>query len=243
MSLIHRILQRNFYENAIFDGAKILDVGCGNGDLVNFMRQGGYDAFGIDIQFKHGEHKSILQSKGIIKKIDVGDKSRATLSKNDVYVWPKFECLFDVIVSKAVIEHVRNLDEFVISSKAVLKKGGICIHYFPSKYSVIEPHIGVPFGGVLTYKMWITLMCFLGICFSARRGKGTEAYSYMTNFTTYRKQSEIDMVFSKAGFQRIKSIGPLQCHPQKIFRLFGCVSFLNYLFSIFRSSVVVYKLA
>ena len=42
--------------------AKILDVGCGNGDLVNFMRQNDYDAFGIDIEYKEGKYKKINKS-------------------------------------------------------------------------------------------------------------------------------------------------------------------------------------
>ena len=141
-----------------------------------------------------------------------------------------------------MIEHIQNLEEFLASSKSILKEGGICIHYFPSKYSIIEPHIGVPFGGVFSNKTWIKLMCFLGLCFSANRGNGEKAYSYMMNFTAYRRQSEIDMLFKQAGFKRVKSIGPLQCHPKKIFNLLGQVSFVNQLFSIFRSRVVVYKL-
>ena len=242
MSLMYSILKKNLNENNCNNEAKILDVGCGNGDLVSLMRQNDYDAFGIDIEFKDGKHISPLLHQGIIKKVEIGNKTRTTLRSGDEYVWPDFNFLFDVIVSRAVIEHVQNLEEFVNSSKSVLERGGLCIHYFPSKYSIIEPHIGVPFGGVFTNKTWIKLMCFLGLCFSANRGNGEIAYSYMLNSTAYRRQSEIDKLFEQAGFQRVKSIGPLQCHPKKIFNFLGHVSFVNQLFSIFRSRVVVYKL-
>ena len=242
MKLIYSILKRNLNENGFHNEAKILDVGCGNGDLVSLMRQNNYDAFGIDIEFKDGKHISTLLDQGIIKKVEIGDKTRATLGSGDEYAWPDFNFLFDVIVSRAVIEHVQNLEEFVNSSKSILKQGGICIHYFPSKFSIIEPHIGVPFGGVFTNKAWIKLMCFLGLCFKTNRGNGEKAYLYMSNFTAYRRQSEIDMLFKKAGFQRVKGIGPLQCHPKKIFNLIGLVPFVNKIFSIFRSRVVVYKL-
>ena len=242
MSLMHSILKKNLNENGFNNEAKILDVGCGNGDLVHFMRQNDYDAFGIDIEFKDGKHISTLLNQGIIKKVEIGDKTRTTLRSDDEYAWPDFNFFFDVIVSKAVMEHVQNLEEFVNSSKSILKQGGICIHYFPSKYSIIEPHIGVPFGGVFTNKTWIKLMCFLGLCFSTNRGNGEKAYMYMLNSTAFRRQSEIDVLFKQAGFQRVKVIGPLQCHPKKMFNLLGHVSFVNQLFSIFRSRVVVYKL-
>jgi 2-polyprenyl-3-methyl-5-hydroxy-6-metoxy-1,4-benzoquinol methylase len=242
MSLMYSILRRNFNENGITNDNKILDVGCGNGDLVNFMRQENYDAFGIDLEFKDGKHTSNLLSHGILKEIDIGDKNRSGLDSGDKYIWPEFNFLFDVIVTRAVIEHVRNLEEFVNSSKSILQKGGICIHYFPSKYSIIEPHIGVPFGAVFTNKTWIKLMCFFGLCFSTYRGNGEEAYQYMVKSTTYRRQSEIDMLFKEAGFQRIKSIGPLQCNPKKILKFLDNIFFVNYLFSIFRSRVIVYKL-
>ena len=240
---MHDILKINFNKNGINNEAKILDVGCGNGDLVNFMRQLGYDAFGIDVEFKEGKHAATLINQGFIKKILIGDKSRTTLRSGDEYVWPDFNLFFDVIFSRAVIEHVQNLEEFVSSSKSILKDGGLCIHYFPSKYSLIEPHIGVPFGGVFTGKKWVKLMCLLGLCFREYRRHGDKAYCYMVNSTAYRTQAEIDILFKQAGFQRIKGIGPLQCHPNWIFKFLGRISFVRFLFSIFRSRVVIYKLS
>ena len=242
MTLMYSILEKNLNENGFHNDAKILDVGCGNGDLVSLMRQNGYDAFGIDIEFKDGKHISTLLNQGIIKKVEIGDKTRTNLRSGDEYTWPDFNFLFDVIVSRAVLEHVQNLEEFVNASKSVLKPGGICIHYFPSKFSIIEPHIGVPFGGALTNKTWIKLMCFLGLCFKTNRGNGEKAYLYMLNSTAYRRQSEIDKLFAKVSFQRVEGIGPLQCHPRKIFKFIGRVPFMNKIFSIFRSRVVVYKL-
>ena len=242
MSLMHSIFKKNLIENGFNNEAKILDVGCGNGDFVSLMRQNGYEAFGIDIEFKDGKHISTLLNQGIVKKVKIGNKTRTTLRSGDEYSWPDFNFLFDVIVSKAVIEHVQNLEEFVNSSKSILKQGGICIHYFPSKYSIIEPHIGVPFGGMFNNKTWIKLMCFLGLCFRTNRGNGEKAYLYMLKSTAFRRQSEIDILFKERGFQRVKSIGPLQCHPKKIFNLIGRLPLMNKLFSIFRSRVIVYKL-
>jgi len=41
----------------------------------------------------------------------------------------------DLIVSRSVLEHLENLDEFVANSTKSLKKGGYFIHLFPSKYA------------------------------------------------------------------------------------------------------------
>jgi len=241
MNLMHHILRRNFIQNNVVKSAKILDVGCGNGDLVMFMRENGYNAFGVDIEFRGGEHAAKLLTSGVLKKIEIGSNTRASLGGGDTYIWPEFDDLFDVLVSRAVIEHVQNLEEFVQSSKNVLKAGGICIHYFPSKYSIIEPHTGVPFGGFLTNRTYTKLMCFLGLCFKNYRKNANIAHDYMMKYTAYRKQVDIDRLFQKAGFRRIKSIGPLQSHPKKVFRLLGLFPLMNYLFSIFRSRVVAYE--
>ena len=89
MSLMHDILQRNFKENGICEEAKILDLGLGIGDFVNFMRQGGYDVFGTNFEFKNGQYESTLKGQGKIKKMNIGNKNRATLQKDNIYYLPK----------------------------------------------------------------------------------------------------------------------------------------------------------
>jgi len=241
MNLYLKILKENFLKAGVSKNALVLDVGCGSGDQVHYLRNIGYEAYGIDVEFKEGVHQLFLQKMGLIKLIEIGFKDRSSLESGDEYTWPEFDRLFDVITSCAVLEHVRNLEEFVASSKYALKQGGICIHYFPSKHAIVEPHIGVPFGGMLKKRLWIKVMCALGVCFESKRGKGEEAFLYMKNFTSYRNQSEIDMVFKNAGFVRIPSVGPLRCHEKMIYRMFSRIPFANYLFSVFRSRVVVYK--
>ena len=241
MNLTYNIYKRNFFEVNIASNARVLDVGCGAGDTVHYMRSIGYEAYGIDIEFKVGEYSTQLQQLGQIRLIQIGGKNRSTLLSGDKYIWPNFEERFDVIISRAVIEHVRNLKEVVESSRSMLKPGGKCLHYYLSKYSIIEPHIGVPFGGFLTSEAYITAMCTLGICFRRNRGRGKEAFAYMKNFTAYRDQTEIDTIFKNGGFRRIKSLGPLQCNYGLVWRIIGRIPFVNYMFSIFRSRVTMYE--
>lgn len=242
MSLYSKILSTNFKYLGIQNNSNILDVGCGNGDVVHKLLMDGFNSFGLDLEFKEGDKKRELIKNGRMKLIDIGFQSRKTFNKSNIYKWPDFKIKFDVVISKAVIEHVINLDEFVLNSKKVLKyKDGFCIHYYPSKYSIIEQHTGVFLGSIIQSRVWFLIMCRLGLCFKSRRKKGQEAFDYIKNYTFFRSQREIDSEFKKQGFKKIKCIQVLSCHPNIILRLIGLIPFVDTIFSIFRSKVVVYK--
>lgn len=244
MSFYNSIIELNLAYFSITKSIRLLDVGCGNGDEVNNLRSLGYEAYGIDVEFKEGIHRAGLEEAGIIKTITMSAEGRADLKAGDQYAWPFSDKLFDVIVSRAVIEHVQNLDEFIDSSKAALNPiGGLCLHYYPSKYAIVEPHTGVPFGGILMHEVWFRLMCALGVCFKSHRGKGKEALAYMRNYTAYRSQKEIDLSFRKAGFVKVEPLSVLACHPSRVFQLCSRLPLANFLFSIFRSKVVAYRRA
>ena len=137
-------------------------------------------------------------------------------------------------MSRAVIEHVRNLEEFVSATKkTICPENGICLHYYPSKFSVIEPHTGVPFGAILKQKIWFLVMCKLGLSFKNFRNKGHDAYQYMENYTTFRTQKQIDTEFIKQGFARVACLQVLTCHPNKVAKALSMVPFVNLLFEVF----------
>jgi len=240
-TLYKRILFTNFKHFGIKNNANVLDVGCGNGDVVNHLLIDGFNAFGIDVEIKDGVNRIKLESNGRLKHIDIGTQTRETLKENNKYTWPNFEIKFDVIISKAVLEHVRNLEEFVAASKKALSpKDGVCIHYYPSKYSLIEPHTGVPLGGIFQNRTWFAIMYRLGFYFHGKKTVN-ESFEYMKTFTFFRPQNEIDNEFKKQGFQKMKCIQVLSCHPNKILRLIGLIPFVSIIFEIFRSKVAIYK--
>lgn len=235
------ILDKNFQALNLGQGSNVLDVGCGNGSNVKALREMNFNAYGIDIEFKPGPHLLELKQSKIIKLIKYDKENRSSLSHGDEYVWPTFDRKFDVIVSRAVLEHVVDIESFIKQTLKNLKEKGQCIHYYPSKLSVIEPHTGVPFGALIQSKTWYRLMCSFGLCLKKFRNNGSGALDYMKNYTNFRWQYEIDRMFINYGFKRSKAaVSPLRCHPKSSLRLMSYVPGIDSLFKAFRSNVVIY---
>ena len=120
---------------------QFLDIGCGNGNLTYFLNKNKRNCLGIDVQFKDGLHTKDLEEKNLIRKNRISGKNRSNISdKNMIYRWPINSESVDISFSASVIEHINNLEEFVMENARVMKKGAFCAHYFPSSYSLIEVH-------------------------------------------------------------------------------------------------------
>lgn len=111
---------------------KILDFGCGHGNLVNYLNTLGFDANGCDITSNWDD----------LHNTNVGRFSVITM---DPYRLPYPDSSFDVVLSTSVLEHAQNTEEVFSEIYRVLKSGGISMHYFPSKwYLPTEPHTHIP---------------------------------------------------------------------------------------------------
>ena len=109
----------------------------------------GWQVYGADIEFKPGKSLNALLESGHVKKILPTGSGRLDIKISQAeYTWPFLDEEFDVVISKATIEHVENLDQFAAENSRVLKTGGKTIHYFPSRTALIEPHIYLPFAGI-----------------------------------------------------------------------------------------------
>lgn len=145
----------SFFKKAIRDIAKLsepskvklLDFGCGDGDLVKELRVQGYDAYGCDI---------IPTNSPFLKTIS-----------SEQYCLPFEDCTFDIVVSTSVFEHVQNKAEAFSEIARCLKPGGYSMHLIPSKwYLPYEPHIFVPFVNIMWPHVpgwWFTLWAWLGV--------------------------------------------------------------------------------
>ena len=94
-------------------GGRILDFGCGNGDLVYLFRGLGYDAFGCDMQFKEGPYAAELTASDHLRHI-----------REEPYSLPFPDETFDVVISTQVLEHVQEYAPTLREVHRVLRPGG-----------------------------------------------------------------------------------------------------------------------
>ena len=105
---------------------KILDVGCGTGDLLNYLAKKNKESllWGVDISDKN------------IKRANKNKHSkREKFTKLDANTLPFKDNFFDEIYCYEVLEHVKNLDKVLDEIKRVLKNKGKFILTVPLKES------------------------------------------------------------------------------------------------------------
>jgi len=139
--MLRKIITKHFPKNK---DASILDLGCGHGAFIHFIREAGYtDVIGVDRSSEQVKEANRLGIKGISQS-DLMEKLNSLPS----------ECE-NVIISFDVIEHFTKgeLLFFVDEVFRVLKKNGIWILHTPNGES---PFFGKVFFGDVTHEMAFT---------------------------------------------------------------------------------------
>ena len=133
---------------------RVLDFGCGTGQLLHGLLQRGFDAFGCDIAAYWSTGQPMAPERF------------STISLTP-YRLPFGEGTFDVVVSTSVLEHAQNKAECFQEIHRVLRPGGYSMHLYPGKwYLPYEPHIFVPLVNYLwpkCPKWWLGLWALLGV--------------------------------------------------------------------------------
>jgi SAM-dependent methyltransferase len=166
-------------------GAKVLDFGCGDGELVGVYRRAGFDAFGCDIELSPEARRGDLFAQGILRAID-----------SDPYRVPFENDAFDLVVSNGVFEHVRDYGAAFREIHRVLKPGGASLHLFPSRYSPVERHTHVPLGSMIQSYNWLLFWAWMGVRaplqkgFSARQTARSNR-QFLTDATNYLPRADI----------------------------------------------------
>ncbi|MEW5755877.1 MAG: class I SAM-dependent methyltransferase [Pseudomonadota bacterium] len=218
--------------------AKILDFGCGNGDLVRELKESGFDTYGCDIDFEKYKDVNELLSAGIVRKISELD-----------YRIPFPDHYFDFVFSDQVLEHVQNYQTALSEISRVLKPSGVSLHIFPSRYRLIETHVYVPLGSIIQRQWWLSIWANLGIRNSNQKGKSAAEvtqrnYRYLTTCTNYLRKSDIRryfrMYFTKVDFIEREYLKNTRkgIYVYKLSRI-PLLAFLPALYSTFRSRVVI----
>lgn len=115
---------------------RVLDYGCGAGQIVNELRSRNINASGCDVFYEGGDYSKLIASElfdgGVIRRME----GSAIPFESDS---------FDFIINNQVMEHVPDLDGVLAELERVLKPGGAVLSLFPDKGVWREGHCGIPF--------------------------------------------------------------------------------------------------
>lgn len=167
--------------------AKILDFGCGAGPGVYaYLEQGHKNIYGYDI-------------KNYLKLKAPADIKHFFFSEDDCSA---HKGTFDFVFSNQVFEHVMDYPKSIRQIHEFLKPGGVSVHFFPSKWSMIEPHIYVPLAGAISSKTYLDFWARLGIRNEFQQGKSwvevsEENQYFCKNKLNYLNSQEIYRFFSE----------------------------------------------
>jgi ubiquinone/menaquinone biosynthesis C-methylase UbiE len=121
---LHRAYEETVarYLNSTGDGGVVVDVGGGKKcDFAKYRRPGSrVKLVAVDISAAELDHNH-----------DVDEKRIADVTRG----LPFEDGEVDLIASRSVMEHLQSSEEFIAHSARVLKRGGVSIHVFPSKFA------------------------------------------------------------------------------------------------------------
>jgi len=181
---------------------RILDFGCGAGELVAAGRADGLDMLGADVFYGGSQARAEAERAGrlgtIIHEIRDGRL-------------PFGEGGFDLVVNNQVLEHVEDLEATLREIRRVLRPGGTVLSIFPSRDVFREGHIGIPFvhwfrrnSRLRFYYVWALRAAGLGTWKDQAptcRQWAADKLRWIDEYTRYRPRREI-----LRGFRRYFTI-------------------------------------
>ena len=185
-----------FARDNLHGGSRVLDYGCGAGQIVDMLRHNGVDAFGCDVFYEGGDYSGEVSDSRLNTTIQ--------RMKDDQIPFPSNH--FDVVVNNQVMEHVPDLEGVLAEIQRVLKPGGKVLSMFPDAGIWREGHCGIPFlhwfpkhSRLRVY--YALLLRTLGLGHH-KAGKSrylwsAEFCSWLDQWTYYRTYAEIDRAYSK----------------------------------------------
>lgn len=124
------VTNRYVLDFALRHGGRVLDYGCGRGQVVMAGRESGLDIYGTDVFY--GGAGTRPPDVPFIREMTGGRI-------------PFPDGFFDLVTNNQVMEHVEDLDAVLAEIARVLRPGGTVLSVFPSADVWREGHIGIPF--------------------------------------------------------------------------------------------------
>jgi len=176
-------------------GTKILDFGCGSGQLTYRLRDLGFDAYGFDLHERVAYRQPVDKRYFGFSEGATCDTSDTTFDKRELGV-PFPDDMFDIVVSTSVLEHVFELDPVMSEIARVLKPEGFAYHLYPSKWVFVEPHMYVPLGSLVQGWRYFWLWALLGVRNDFQKGMTASEVAnanarYCTTGLKYRSKKEL----------------------------------------------------
>lgn len=178
------------------ENIRVLDYGCGAGQIVKELRTARIDAFGCDVFYEGGDSSKLLEDGvlgGVIKRME-GSKI------------PFDHESFDFIINNQVLEHVEDLDSVLSEIDRVLKPGGKVLSLFPHKGVWREGHCGIPFLHWFPKKSYLRIYyaaVFRLLGFGYHKGDKTvmqwskDFCDWLDKWTWYRSLTNIQRAYSR----------------------------------------------
>jgi ubiquinone/menaquinone biosynthesis C-methylase UbiE len=186
------------------EGINILDWGCGRGRDVLWLREQGYNAYGIDI-----DNEPINNGIKLFTTKGYDHSTLRLLSSEGKTDFPNG--YFHFTFSDQTFEHVRDIEMVAAEIGRITMDGGMGLHVYPAHKYIVEGHLYMPFIHWLPKnilrKYLIAIYVKLGkephwVEVNDRKfnEKVNAYYQYSINKTFYRKYSDVKQVFQNNGF-------------------------------------------
>jgi SAM-dependent methyltransferase len=219
-------------------GMRVLDLGCGNGNVVRGWLDMGFDAYGCDFRFKPGPEVETLVQSGRLASIGTHP-----------YHLPYPDSHFDLLLTNQVMEHVSDYEATLAEIHRVLKPHRYCLHIFPARLMPIEPHIYVPLAAVIQSWPWLALWARLGVRKEDQHGLTWREVvdrnqKYLSDRTNYLPGTMIEKHFLRY-FENFcyKESAFLRYSPNRRGRIFykiGCIfPVLFFVYRVFWSRIII----
>ena len=167
----------------------VLDLGCGDGGAIAYLRRRGLDVAGCELPYREPELRRRFGA-------EVGDRIRLSSDPGTI---PFGDAAFAAVFANQVFEHVGPLPAIARECRRVLRPGGALIAPFPLRSTPIETHTYVPFVHWLTppqREPYLRFWFALPFTQRGRPGSRTDIAArvarYLNAETCYRSRREIE---------------------------------------------------